>query len=71
MITIDQVIKEVAKRLDIDVDLVSVICKHPFNCTVKVMKDKNNIQDILYKNLFKFKLKRRYKENKTKEYCSK
>lgn len=35
------------------------------------MKDDNNVQDILFNQLFKFKLKRRYKENKTNKYTTK
>ena len=71
MIDIEQVIKEVSKRTEIDYDTVSVICKHPFLQTVEIMKDDMDVSDILFNKLFKFKLKRRYKENKTKEYSSK
>jgi hypothetical protein len=35
------------------------------------MKDDLDTKDILFNKLFKFKLKRRYKENKTKEYTTK
>ncbi len=71
MIDIEEVIKEVSKRTGTDREIVSIICKHPFLQTVEIMKDDNNIQDILFNQLFKFKLKRRYKENKTKEYTTK
>lgn len=71
MIDIDQVIKEVSVRTNIDKEIVATICKHPFVCTVNTMKDDDNIQDILFNKLFKFKLKRRYKENKTNPYSSK
>lgn len=71
MIDIDQVIKEVSVRTNIDRDIVDTICKHPFIYTVVTMKDAVNTQDILFNQLFKFKLKRRYKENKTKLYSSK
>lgn len=71
MIDIEQIIKEVSKRTQIDQNIVSVICKHPFLQTVEIMKDDNNILDILFNQLFKFKLKRRYKENKTRKYSSK
>lgn len=30
MISIDEVVKEVSKRLDLDKDLVEKVCKHPF-----------------------------------------
>lgn len=71
MIDLEQVIKEVSKRTNIDRDIVSVICRHPFLQTVEIMKDPDNTQDILFNKLFKFKLKRRYKENKSKEYSTK
>ena len=71
MIDIEEVIKEVSKRTKVDKDLVSIICKHPFLQTVEIMKDDNNVQDILFNQLFKFKLKRRYKENKTNKYTTK
>ena len=64
MIDIEYVIKEVSKQTGVDKDIVSVICKHPFLETVNLMKNDNNTQDILFNQLFKFKLKRRYKENK-------
>lgn len=71
MIELDKVIKEVSKRLDLDKDLVAMVCKHPFKCVVDQMKDEEDVRDILFNQLFKFKLKRRYKENKSKEYSSK
>lgn len=71
MIDIEYVIKEVSKQTGVDKDIVSVICKHPFLETVNLMKNDNNTQDILFNQLFKFKLKRRYKENKNLKYTTK
>jgi hypothetical protein len=71
VIDIEDIIKEVAKRTQVDKEVVSTICKHPFLQTVGMMKDDNNVQDILFNQLFKFKLKRRYKENKTNKYTTK
>lgn len=70
MITLDDVIKEVSKRLDIDKELIGVICKHPFLQTVEIMKSEDDTKDIMFNKLFKFKLKKRYKDNKTKQYSS-
>lgn len=67
MITIDDVIKEVSKNLNLDKDLVATICKHPFVCVVNTMKS-DDTRDILFNGLFKFKLKKRFKENKQREY---
>ena len=70
MIDIEQVIKEVSKETGVDKDIVAIICKQPFLQTVELMKSKDNTQDILFNKLFKFKLKRRYKENKQAKYSA-
>lgn len=70
MITIDDVIKQVSKNLDLDRDIVATVCKHPFKQTVELMKS-DDTSDILFNGLFRFKLKKRYKENKQSEYISK
>jgi hypothetical protein len=67
MISIDEVIKEVAKNLNLDKDIVSIVCKHVFQETVNLMKSEDT-SDILFNELFKFKLKRRYKEDKQRQY---
>lgn len=67
MITLDDVIKEVSINLNLDKDLVAEVCKHPFRETVNIMKS-DDTSDILFNELFKFKLKRRYKENKQRQY---
>lgn len=71
MIDIEKVIKDVSKNLDIDKELVSTVCKHAFQSVVHTMKDEEDARDILFNQAFKFKLKRRYKENKQKQYSSK
>ena len=71
MTDIDKVIKEVSKRLNLDRDLVDTVCKHVFKETVETMKSDDDCRDILFNQLFKFKLKRRYKEDKTQKYSSK
>lgn len=67
MITIEDVIKEVSKNLELDRELVSTVCKHPFSQIVEIMKS-DDTSDILLNELFKFKLKKRYKENKQRQY---
>lgn len=71
MIDLEQVIKQVAKNLNVDKEIVGAVCKHAFKETVEVMKSEEDRRDILFNQLFKFKLKRRYKENKTYKYSSK
>lgn len=67
MITLDDVIKQVSKNLDIDRDIVNVVCKHVFQQTVDIMKS-DDTSDILFNEMFKFKLKRRFKEDKNRQY---
>lgn len=71
MIELDQIIKQVAKNLDVDKEIVAAVCKHAFKQTVDIMKSEDDCRDILFNQLFKFKLKRRYKEDKTQKYSSK
>lgn len=68
MIDIDKVIKEVSIKTNQPIDIVEPICKHAFKFTVDIMKDEKDIHDILFAGLFKFKLKNRFKDNKTKNY---
>lgn len=68
MIDINNVIKETSKRTKIPIETVDAICKHTFRFTADVMKDENDYHDILFNKLFKFKLKNRFKDNKTKNY---
>ena len=71
MKTIDDVIKEVAKRTGEDVELVNNVCKHVFRFTIDVMKDEQDYHEVLFAKLFKFKLKGRFKDDKTKPYTPK
>lgn len=68
---IEEVIKEVSANTGVDEQEVAIICKHVFNQLVKIMKDDEDNRDILFNHFMKFKLKTRYKENKTKNYTAK
>lgn len=70
MIDIDSVAREVSKETGYDLDIVKKVCQHVFKQTEQIMKSED-ISDILFNKLFKFKLKRRYKDNKQKEYTTK
>ena len=41
---------------------------HQFKFVVDVMKDLEDTRDVLINKLFRFKLKGRFKEDKTKDY---
>lgn len=68
--TIDNVCKQVSSNLNEDEQIVHQIIMFQFKDIVDKMKDLDFNYDILLNELFKFKLKRRYKNNKTLKYCS-
>ncbi len=68
MIDIDYVVKEVSKKTGINQEIVENVCKHVFKFTTEVMKDDNDCHDILFRKLFRFKLKSRFRTNKTNKY---
>jgi nucleoid DNA-binding protein len=69
--TFSELNKQISKRLDIDLEIVETVTKHVFSEVENIMKDEGNTSDILFNELFKFKLKSRYKQNKTNKYSSK
>lgn len=66
--TLNDICKKVSKDLNEDLDLVTEIGKFQFKFITDVMKDNTDIHDILINKLIKFKLKKRYKENKQLKY---
>lgn len=66
--TLNDICKKVSKDLNEDLDLVTEIGKFQFKFITDVMKDDIDIHDILINKLIKFKLKKRYKENKQLKY---
>ena len=66
--TLNDICKKVSKDLNEDLDLVTEIGKFQFKFITNVMKDDTDIHDILINKLIKFKLKKRYKENKQLKY---
>ena len=66
--TLNDICKKVSKDLNEDPDLVTEIGKFQFKFITDVMKDDTDIHDILINKLIKFKLKKRYKENKQLKY---
>ena len=65
---LNDICKKVSKDLNEDLDLVTEIGKFQFKFITDVMKDDTDIHDILINKLIKFKLKKRYKENKQLKY---
>ena len=66
--TVRDLIKETVKLTKQDEQLVQNIILNEFGILIKIMKDDTDVRDILFNKLFKFKLKRRFRENKTQKY---
>lgn len=66
--TLNKACKIVAKELNEDPELVKNIVNHQFKFIREVMNDPEDTHDILINKLFRFKLKRRFKENKQSNY---
>lgn len=66
--TVRDLIKETVKLTKQDEQLVQNIILNQFGILIKIMKDDTDVRDILFNKLFKFKLKRRFRENKIQKY---
>lgn len=65
---LDKTCRSIAKELGYGYELVRQIVMYEFEFTTKIMKDPEDYREILFNKLFKFKLKPRFKDNKTKNY---
>lgn len=68
MMNIDKVCRQIAKDLNEDHNVVKQIIMHQFQFVVDVMKDEDDTRDVLINKLFRFKLKKRFKDNKQSNY---
>lgn len=68
MMNIDKVCRQIAKDLNEDPNVIKQIIMHQFQFVVDVMKDKDDTRDVLINKLFRFKLKKRFKDNKQSNY---
>ena len=71
MMDIEKICKQISKEQNIDYELVRKIVYFQFEFIRDVMQDPEDIHDILLNKLFKFKLKKRFKENKKQKLTSK
>lgn len=65
---LDKICRIVSKKLNLDYELVKEVCKYQFSFVRQIMTNENDYHDILINNLFRFKLKPRFKLDKTREY---
>lgn len=65
---IDKVCRQIANDLNEDPNVVKQIVMHQFQFVVDVMKDEDDTRDVLINKLFRFKLKKRFKDNKQSSY---
>lgn len=68
---VNKACRELAEYLNEPYELVRDIVMYEFKYTTDIMKDPNDTRDILFNKAFKFKLKPRFKNDKTKEYSPK
>ena len=68
MMNIDKVCRKIAKDLNEDPNVVKQIIMHQFQFVIDVMKDEDDTRDVLINKLFRFKLKKRFKDNKQSNY---
>lgn len=61
---VDDICKRVSKELNEPYDVVKNVVMHQFQFVVDVMKDEDDVRDILLNKLFRFKLKKKFQENK-------
>lgn len=66
----DKICRLVSKDLNEDLDVVNKIVMFQFKQIVESMKNIDDTRDILINRLFKFKLKTRYKNNKSLKYTA-
>ena len=65
---IDKVCRQISNDLNEDPNVVKQIVMHQFQFVVDVMKDEDDTRDVLINKLFRFKLKKRFKDNKQSNY---
>lgn len=68
MMNIDKVCRQIAKDLNEDPNVIKQIIMHQFQFVIDVMKDEDDTRDVLINKLFRFKLKKRFKDNKQSNY---
>lgn len=68
MMNIDKVCRQIAKDLNEDPNVIKQIVMHQFQFVIDVMKDEDDTRDVLINKLFRFKLKKRFKDNKQSNY---
>ena len=61
---IDKVCREISNKYGYNLESVKQIVLYQFYFTRQVMQDKEDTHDILINNLFRFKLKPKFKKNK-------
>lgn len=71
MKTLDIICKSISKDINKDYDTIKKIAMYQFQIVKDTMKDTKCTKDILLNNLMRFKLKTRYKNNKTLQYTTK
>ena len=56
---------ELANKYDLPYQVIEVICNSPFKFAKQVIADDNDDKDIMFAYLFKIKLKKKFKNERT------
>lgn len=68
MTDVDVICRQISKTLNEDFSFVKNVVTSQFLFITNVMKDDDDIKDILINKLVRFKLKDRFKKNKERDY---
>ena len=68
MSDLDKVCRIVSKKLNLDYELVKQVCRYQFDFVKQIMTNEDDCHDILINGLFRFKLKPRFRLDKSREY---
>ena len=71
MIKLDSVYRQLAKKHNLTLEEVKEICTSEFKFVAEVMNDPEDTTPILIHNLFRFKLKPRFQQNKQSKWSPK
>lgn len=65
MTDVEKICKSISKELNVEYDTVYDVCMQMFKFTKEVMLDEEDTHNILFNKLFKFKLKKRFENDKS------
>ena len=65
---VDDICKRISKELNEPYDVIKNVVIHDYDEIYSFIKDEDDVRDILLNKLFRFKLKKKFQENKQSNY---